>query len=137
MHANVPQYVDIEDKIAFGLTVKQLLWMGAMIAVLVAAYSLFDRQLFFIVAVFIILIFGTLTFFRPQGVPFLTFLGYVLLFFTKPRNYVWKRIFEKPGTDIKKARELQRKKMEVPRSKKKLPTQSQLRKIAWILDTKK
>lgn len=46
MHAGVPQFIDIEDKIAFGLTAKQLLWLGGAVALLVASYSLFDRQLF-------------------------------------------------------------------------------------------
>ncbi|OGI25082.1 MAG: hypothetical protein A3J76_02510 [Candidatus Moranbacteria bacterium RBG_13_45_13] len=137
MHANVPQYIDVEDKIAFGLTAKQLLWLGAMLAVLIAAYAIFDRQLFFVAAVFVIIVFGSLAFFRPQGVTLITFLGYVLFFFAKPRSYVWRRIFRASSIDIKKAHEVQREKMEVSRPKKKLPPQSQLKRIAWVLDTRK
>jgi len=137
MHASVPQFIDVEDKIAFGLTGRQLLWMGAMTAALILAYSLLDRQAFFIVGIVIVAAFGALAFWRPQGISLISFLGFVALFFTKPRSYVWKRVFSRRGPDIKKAHEIQRKEMDAPRREKKLPPQSQLRKIAWTLDTKK
>lgn len=135
MHTNVPQYIDVEDKIAFGLTAKQLLWMGAMVAVLVVAYSLFDRQLFFGVAIFMVVIFGTLAFWKPQGVTLITFLGFILQYFSKPRNYIWKRIYSAKGVDIKKAMLVQKKQIGPAPREKKLPTGRQLQKIAWILDT--
>lgn len=135
MHANVPQFVDIEDKIAFGLTGKQLIWMGCMGAVLLVTYSLLDRQAFYIAGIFIVGIFGAFAFWKPQGLPLISFLGHVINFFAKPRNYVWKRIVSRERTDVKKARELQRAKIGPAYQEKKLPPQSQLKKIAWRLDT--
>lgn len=137
MYANVPQFIDIEDKIAFGLTGKQLLWIGAAVALLVAAYSLFDRQLFFIVGFFIIAIFGTFAFWRPQGISFFSFLSFTLFFFLRPKNYVWKREYKKENIDLKKAALEQKKNINAPITPKHLLSRGQLKRIAWELDTKR
>ncbi|MFA6284972.1 MAG: PrgI family protein [Parcubacteria group bacterium] len=137
MHAGVPQFVDIEDQIAFGLTGKQLLWMGGAVALLVASYAFFDRQLFFAVGFFILLIFGSLAFWRPQGVSMLTFAGFTLYFLMKPRKYIWKRLYASQNINMKKASLAQQKNSQAAVVQKHLPSAGQLRKIAWELDTKK
>lgn len=139
MHVNVPQFVDVEDKIAFGLTGKQLLWMIGMAAMLLVAYNMFQRQAFYVIGFFIVMIFGALTFWRPQGVPLIAFAGFVLQYFMKPRNYIWKRQYSSHNADIiKAAHSTQMKKLDThPGEAKKMPTGSQLQKIAWQLDTKK
>ena len=137
MHAGVPQFIDVEDKIAFGLTAKQLLWMGGGVALMVVAYSLFDRSLFFVVAVFIALIVGAFAFWRPQGVPMITFFSFTLMYFFKPRSYIWKRVYEKGNINVKKASLAQQKNNAAAFVPKHLPSQGQLKKIAWELDTRK
>ena len=139
MHVNVPQFVDVEDKIAFGLTWKQILWMIGMGAALLVAYNMFERQAFYVVGFFIVAVFGALTFWRPHGVPFVTFLGFTLQYFMKPRSYVWKRHYSlQEASAFKAAHKVQMKKLDThPKEKKRLPTSSQLQKIAWQLDTKK
>ena len=137
MHAGVPQFVDIEDRIAFGLTGKQLLWMGGAVALLVAAYGLFDRQLFFAVGFFIVIIFGSLAFWKPQGISMITFAGFTLQFFMKPKKYIWKRVYASQNIDMKKAALAQQKNSAEAVVQKNLPNQGQLKKIAWELDTRK
>ena len=137
MQAGVPQFIEIEDKIAFGLTGKQLLWLGGGVALLVPAYSLFDRSLFFVVAFFIALTVGAFAFWRPQGVPLITFTGFTMQYFMKPRNYIWKRIYEKENINVKKASLAQQKNNQAAFVPKHLPGQGQLKKIAWELDTRK
>ena len=138
MHANVPQFIEMEDKIAFGLTSKQLLWMGGMAACLIVLYSLVERQIFLLVAIPIIVIFGTFTFYRPQGISFLAFFGFMVQYFTRPKKYIWKRVYEKNGSAFAKSlQEAQKKKAGPAAQIKKLPSQSQLKRIAWVLDTKK
>ena len=137
MHVNVPQFIDIEDKIAFGLTAKQLLWMGGMGATLLVIYNLFDQQSFYLIGIFVVIIFSTLAFWRPQGVSLITFIGFMIQFYLKPRNYIWRRIFH-PG-DIaaqKAARDLQMRNIPQVQHKKNI-SRSELKKIAWMLDTKK
>ncbi len=135
MHTGVPQYIDVEDKIAFGLTAKQLLWMGGMVAALIVAYSLFDRQLFFIVAFFLVAIFGALAFWRPQGVSLLTYSSFVLQYLLRPRNYIWKRTYSASKASVKKTVVSQQKQAGQISKKKRMPSRGQLQKIAWVLDT--
>ena len=138
MHVNVPQFIDIEDKIAFGLTAKQLLWMGGMGATLLVTYNLFDQQAFYFIGIFVVIIFSALAFWRPQGVPLVSFIGFVIQYYLKPRNYLWKRVFRASDLAIQKAaHNVQMGKTEAPVEAKKALPQSQLRKIAWMLDTKK
>ncbi|MFZ2187348.1 MAG: PrgI family protein [Candidatus Moraniibacteriota bacterium] len=91
MMFSVPQFIDVEDKIAGPLTWKQLLWMIGMGAVLLVFYSLFDVALFFIAAIPTVLLFVALAFYRPNGFPLTTFLFYALFFLFRPKVAVWER----------------------------------------------
>jgi hypothetical protein len=137
MHAGVPQFIDVEDKIAFGLTGKQLLWMGGGVALLVTSYILLDRQLFYAVGFFIVIIVGSLAFWRPQGISMITFLGFILQYFFKAKQYIWKRVYKIENIDTKKAALAQKKNAPVAFAPKHLPNRGQLKRIAWELDTKK
>lgn len=139
MHANVPQFIDIEDKIAFGLTGKQLLWMAGMGTTLLVFYNIFERGAFYVIGTLVVIIFAAFAFWKPQGVTFFTFLGFALQFFLRPKNYVWKRRFsESRGTLAGKIDLISKGKTSThPVPQKKKPTESQLKKIAWVLDTKK
>ncbi|MDI6778093.1 MAG: PrgI family protein [Patescibacteria group bacterium] len=139
MHANVPQFIDIEDKIAFGLTGKQLLWMAGMGAILLVIYNIFIREAFYFIGALVVVIFAALAFWKPQGVSMISFLGFAVKFLIRPRNYVWKRSFSgASGSAFGKFDLIG--KGNVPaktRPAKKKPTESQLKRIAWVLDTKK
>ena len=137
MYTNVPQFIDIEDKIAFGLTWKQLLWIFGMGAVLMVLYNLLDRPTFFVAGIPVVLIFVALAFVKPYGVSFITFLGFAFRFLTRSKNYVWKRTYSGSGVDLRKATLVQRGKFSPQAEVKKAPTADQLKKIAWMLDTKK
>lgn len=137
MNAGVPQFIDIEDKIAFGLTGKQLLWLGGGLALLITAYTLLDSQLFYVVGFFIIIITGAFAFWRPQGISLITFVSFTLLYLMKPKSYIWKRVYTGENTDMKKAALAQKKKASPPFKPKHLPSRGQLKRIAWELDTKK
>jgi len=137
MHAGVPQFIEIADKIAFGLTGRQLLWMGGGAAILVAAYSLFDRQLFFAVSLFVVPTIGAFAFWRPQGVSLISFAGFTFQFFLKPKNYIWKRIWARENLDQKKASLAQKKNAPMAFAPKHLPSRGRLKRIAWELDTKR
>jgi hypothetical protein len=137
MHTSVPQYIDVEDKLAFGLTARQLGWLGVMLVSLLVIYALFDRQAFYIFGFFVVLFFLLLTFWRPEGVSLLTFLGFMLQHFFHPRSYVWKRVYHESTFDVRKASLAQKKKMTFTAAPKNLPSANRLRKIAWELDTKK
>ncbi len=98
---SVPQYIDVEDKIAGPLTARQLGWMFALGALLFLAWSLFEQGVFIAIAIPTILFFLALAFYRPQGISFLSFLSYGVGFLFRPKLYMWKRLHESTRTSSK------------------------------------
>jgi hypothetical protein len=88
---NVPQYIDVEDKIAGPLTAKQLFWMIGMGAVLMILWSILDVGGFYSAAVPVVCIFAAMAFYRPYGQPLIVFIRNALLFFIRPKLYMWDR----------------------------------------------
>lgn len=91
MQFNVPQFIEIEDKIIGPLTLKQFLYLAAGGAILFIAWFFLKLWAFLIIAVPIALIGIFFAFYRVNGRPFIAFIGAVLGYFTKPRLYVWKK----------------------------------------------
>lgn len=88
---NVPQYIDVEDRVAGPFTAKQILWMFGMGAVLLIMWGTMEKASFFIAAVPVVLIFCALAFYRPHGQPLIKYVFYGITFAFKPKMYVWKR----------------------------------------------
>jgi len=89
---NVPQFIDIEDKIVGPLTAKQLGWVAAAAVILLFCWSLLDLTAFIIIALFVGSIFGALAFYRPNGQPLIYFILSAFSFFFRPKMYMWKRV---------------------------------------------
>lgn len=98
MMFSVPQFIDVEDKIAGPFTWKQLLWMIGMVAMLLMFFNIFDTALFFIAAVPTVFLFVALAFYRPNGFPLTTFIFYAFLFLFRPKVSVWERPEREPFT---------------------------------------
>lgn len=131
MMFSVPQFIDIEDKIAGPLTWKQLLWMIGMGAVLLVSFNVFDATLFFIVAIPTVLLFVALAFYRPNGFPLTTFIFYSVLFLFRPKVSIWERPLRQPP--ITKAPE---EKIEAPDMRVKHINQEKLTELTHILDSR-
>lgn len=92
MHYNVPQFIDIEDKIVGPFTAKQLLWMFALAAILFIMWMMIDSKFNFVVgAIPVSVIFLGLAFYRPYGQPLSRFIASMFLFIVKPKIYMWRR----------------------------------------------
>lgn len=89
---SVPQYIDIEDKIAGPLTARQLGWMFGLGAILFVIWSMFPQTVFIAIAIPMILLFIALAFYRPQGISLLSFLSFGVGFLFRPKLYMWKRL---------------------------------------------
>ena len=92
---NVPQYIDVEDKVVGPLTVKQLLWMIAAGMLTLILWAVLPKALFFILAIPEILLFLALAFYRPYGQPLIGMIFSGVMFLFGPKVYVWKRTPQK------------------------------------------
>lgn len=97
MMSSVPQFINVEDKIAGPLTWRQLLWMIGMGATLFVVYRFLGLIGFFIIGVPIIVLFSALAFYRPQGgQSLINFFFHGIIYFFKPKVAVWERPATKP-----------------------------------------
>lgn len=127
---SVPQYIDIEDKVAGPLTARQLLWMIGMGAVLLVLWNIFDPAAFFVSAVPTVLIFVAFAFVRPYGQPMIMFFKNAILFIVRPKVYVWNRVPE----PLKKERSGE---MAAPtKATPKVLTPEEIRRLAQTVDRK-
>ncbi len=126
---NVPQFVDVKDKIVGPFTAHQLLWMFGMGAVLMIVWSVFDQKTFWIMSVPIVLLFVALAFYRPYGLPLIKFIFLTLLFLIRPKVYVWQR-------EVGPIRRTQLTKSTKSKKKKKQKTVKveEIKKLAQIMD---
>jgi hypothetical protein len=91
---NVPQFIDIEDKIVGPLTAKQLGWFGIAGTLLLIFWGTLTFSTFVPIAFITVAIFGALAFYRPYNQPLIKFLMSGVSFFTKPKVYVWRRYYD-------------------------------------------
>ena len=91
MLINVPQYIDVEDKIAGPLTMKQLGWCIALGVILMIMWNVVPTPVFFITGLPISALFIALAFFKPYGQPMGSFVVFAVMYFFRPKVYVWKR----------------------------------------------
>ena len=133
MHYNVPQFIDIEDRIVGPLTAKQLLWMFAMSGVLLVMWVTIEtKTYFFIMGIPVALLFVALAFYRPYGQSLSNFIASAFLFLVKPKIYLWRR----------EARSVKTMKKDVSVQDnfsvdKKTVRQEELHNLAEILDSEK
>lgn len=129
---NVPQFIDVEDKVAGPLTAKQIFWMLGMGALLFLVWTIFDQATFFALSIPIILIFVLFAFYRPYNQPFLTFTTNAVFFFFRPKLYVWNR----PGFSAKPAQTPAEQKPQAVQEPKKRLTFEEIRELARTVDTR-
>jgi hypothetical protein len=130
MMFNVPQFVDVEDKIVGPLTWKQLLWMIGMGAALLTFFNIFEKIPFVIIAIPTVLLFAAFAFYRPNGFPLTTFVFYAILFLFSPKVSVW----ERPAMERPKIKEPE-KTEEIQNTGKQIEPEK-LAELARILDNR-
>lgn len=128
MQFQVPQNIDLEDKIIGPLTLKQfiILVVGGMIDYI--WYTLFDAGLFILFFIPTTLLALALVFAKVQDQPFPKFLGSLALFVLKPKILTWGKT---PPLQIVEFQKKAKEQIVHPKQS----TESQIQKLAVIIDT--
>jgi len=128
---NVPQYIDVEDKIAGPLTAKHLLWMFAMGGVLLILWTILEKTYFIVCAIPVVIIFLALAFYRPYNQPFIKFIFSGFVFLLRPKIYSWQRMPKMKNEDDqhKKAQN------QPVQKKEKKVTAEEIKELAKIIDS--
>jgi len=126
----VPQFIDIEDKIAFQLTAKQIGWVALGCFFSFIAWTILEKPYFITVTVFIVIFIVALLFLKPYGQTLPVFLKNAFSFMFKPKIYIWKRGYQ--SNPIKKNKSRVGK--SIKKSVKKKLNSQEIKKVIKSLD---
>jgi hypothetical protein len=127
MRYQVPQFIDVEDKVIGPLTVKQFVYLagGAGMSFLVYNFLPFIVALLFIAAIIPLSL--ALAFYKVNNKPFIDFLESAFIYYTKNNLYIWKK--EEKKVIPKKPEEAEIPQVYVPKL-----SDSKLKELSWSLD---
>ncbi|MFH1226114.1 MAG: PrgI family protein [bacterium] len=91
MQFNIPQFLDIEDKIIGPLTLKQFGWLaGGGVGVFIL-YHYLQFWLFLLIAAPVVALCLALAFVKVNGRPFVFVFGSFINYLIRPKLFVWKK----------------------------------------------
>ncbi len=131
MQYQVPQFIDIEDRIIGPLTLKQFIYLALAAALLFVFWFLFKFYIWIIVALPVTAAAMAFAFLKINDRPFIHFFLAAIFYFIKPKLYIFGE-----AKEMKKALpEPKPASVETPEPVK--VTRSKLKELALNLDTRK
>ena len=125
----VPQFIEVEDKIFGPLTLKQFLYVLGGGGIIFLLYAFLPFFLMFLFAIPVAVFFWALAFYKVNGQPFIKVLEGALNHYSGARLFLWKKV-EKPKTvETPASGKAEAKKVFLPKL-----TESKLKELAWSLD---
>lgn len=127
----VPQYINIEDRIIGPLTLKQFIYLLGGAAAVLIFWFLANGVIFVFAAIPSAALSIALAFVKVNGIPFSTTIFNGMSFYLKPRLYIWKRAPAKGIPATKTEGEPTGSQLKTPTL-----TESKLSDLSWSLDIK-
>ena len=135
MEYQVPQFIEVEDKIFGPFTLKQFIYVAGGAGMCAVAFLYLPLILAIIVAIPIAAFAGALAFYRVNNKPFEELLEAGFTYFTGGRLYLWKKEPKSAKEEEALARAAMPPAHENTRAKLGL-TRGKLHDLAWSLDIK-
>ena len=95
MRYQVPQFIEIEDKVIGPFTVKQFVYIVGGAGMSFIVYNYLNSYVALILIAGIIPLSLALAFYKMNNKPFIDFLESAFMFYTKRNLYIWKKRTEK------------------------------------------
>ena len=95
MRFQVPQFIDVEDKIFGPFTLKQFIYLAGGAGITLMFFTLLPKFIALLLSAPFIGLSGALAFYKPNNRPFVDNLESMMRFFFGERLYVWKKIPKK------------------------------------------
>jgi len=127
MRYQVPQFIEVEDKIFGPLTLKQFLYVAGGAALGFIMWSFLPLFLSILIGIPVVCFFLALAFYQSNGRPFILTVESAIKYFFGTKLYIWKKEEKKPE-QIKKEEEAHPE-LYVPKL-----SDSKLRELTWSLD---
>lgn len=131
MRYQIPQFIEVEDKIFGPLTLKQFIYLAGAGGVVFVLWRVFPIFIAIIIAIPVIVLALALAFYKINKRPFVFVLESAFRYLLSNRLYVWKSKDLKQIKKENKKEIQQRTQLQVPKL-----SESKLKDIAWSLDIK-
>ncbi|MDO8728872.1 MAG: PrgI family protein [bacterium] len=131
MRFQVPQFIEVEDKIFGPLTFKQFIYVAGGAGLSVILFLFLPRILAIIIALPIVLFSAALAFYKINGKPFVNIVEAFVKYTLTNKLYIWKK-------EDKKIDSTQYSKDSKPIQQVYVPklSESRLKELTWSLDIK-
>jgi hypothetical protein len=127
MRYQVPQFIEVEDKIFGPLTLKQFLYVAGGSAIAFIIWNALPSFIAIFFAVPVGMFFFALAFYQYNSRPFIYTVESAFKYFFKDRLYIWKKEKKDPKKqEVEKKEDI---KMDIPRM-----SDSKLKELSWSLD---
>ena len=132
MRFQVPQFIEVEDKIFGPLTLKQFVYVAGGGGICVILFVFLPKFMAILLSLPVAALSGALAFYKVNDKPFIHFVESFFHYSLKNKLYIWKKEDKKPEAKDASAQgpgELQQ--VYVPKL-----SESKLRELTWSLDIK-
>jgi hypothetical protein len=130
MRFQIPQFIEVEDKIFGPFTLKQFIYIAGGVSIAVASVMVLGTFLGLLVAAPIVVLAAALAFYKVNNRPFVNFLESAFNYASKDKLYIWKKE-ELPEKEVEN-KEKKYSSIIVPNL-----SESKLKDLNWELDVKK
>jgi hypothetical protein len=127
MRYQVPQFIEIEDKVIGPLTVKQFVYLVGGAGMSFVFYTFLPIYITIILVAIVVPLSVALAFYKINNKPFIDFLESAFSYYTKQNLYIWKK--EAKKLEVKKLEQKEMEQIYVPRL-----SDSKLKELSWTLD---
>ena len=131
MRYQVPQFIEVEDKIFGPLTLKQFIYLAGGAGLSFAIYRFTPSLIFSFIPIAIVMGFSlALAFYRINNKPFILVVEAAFKYYTSAKLFIWKKVPNKKADNaVQEAKEYAG--IMVPKI-----ADSKLKDLAWSLDIK-
>ncbi len=131
MRYQIPQFIEIEDKIFGPFTLKQFLYLGGGASIGFIIWSLLPKFIAVILIVPVAVFTASLAFWTPNSRPFINMVENAFKYTVSNKLYIWKKSEKKPqkSAQINLSETSQ---MSIPKM-----SDSRLKELTWSLDVNK
>lgn len=129
MRFQVPQFIEVEDKLFGPLTFKQFIYLAGGVGASAVLFIILPNFLAFLISLPIIIFALALAFYKMNGKPFINIVEVFVKYTLGNKLYLWKKTDVKPVAKEKKEKPLEQ--VFVPKL-----SESKLKELTWSLDIK-
>ncbi|MFA6340882.1 MAG: PrgI family protein [Candidatus Paceibacterota bacterium] len=132
MQFQVPQFIEVEDKIFGPLTLKQFVYLAGGLGASIVLYIYLPFKIIAIVIAIPIIAFAlALTFYKINGKPFIDTVESAFYYYFGDKLYIWKKAEKKPEAKLSDQLQKAKNMISVPKM-----SESKLKDLTWSLDIK-